>query len=68
MVGGQDGIFAAAANGAITYMTWFDGQGYRLWGIRGLFLVDGGAIVGAGLVLLAFVRWQLARHRFPGSA
>jgi hypothetical protein len=26
-------FFAAATNGAIVYMTWTDGQGYRLFGV-----------------------------------
>ncbi len=51
----QLGLFAAATNGAISYMTWFDGQGYRLGGVRGLLLVDGLAAVGAGIPLLVFV-------------
>jgi hypothetical protein len=51
----QLALFAASTNGAITYMTWFDGQGYRLHGVRGLFVADGAAAVITGLALLFFV-------------
>ena len=37
----QLGLFLAALNAAIVYMTWADGQGYKHFGIRGLFLIDG---------------------------
>jgi hypothetical protein len=37
-------------------MTWSDGQGYRLFGIRGLFLVDGFAGLLASAGLLIFLR------------
>jgi PAT family beta-lactamase induction signal transducer AmpG len=52
----QLGLFAAATNAAIVYMTWTDGQGYRLFGIRGLFLVDGFAGILASAGLLIFLR------------
>ena len=61
----QLGLFAAATNGAIVYMTWADGQGYRLLGVRGLFLVDGLASIGAAIPLLLFLRW---RARGAGAA
>jgi PAT family beta-lactamase induction signal transducer AmpG len=51
----QLALFAASTNGAITYMTWFDGQGYRLHGVRGLFVADGMAAVITGLALLFFI-------------
>lgn len=54
----QLGLFAASTNGAIVYMTWADGQGYRLFGIKGLFLVDGLASLGAAIPLLLFLRWR----------
>jgi PAT family beta-lactamase induction signal transducer AmpG len=54
----QLGLFAAAANGAVVYMTWADGQGFRLFGLRGLFLVDGLAAIGAAIPLLLFIRWR----------
>ena len=58
----QLGLFAAATNGAIVYMTWADGQGYRLFGIRGLFLVDGlaGILASAGLLIFLRRRSMLA--------
>jgi PAT family beta-lactamase induction signal transducer AmpG len=52
----QLGLFAAATNAAIVYMTWADGQGYRLFGIRGLFLVDGLAGILASTGLMIFLR------------
>ena len=54
----QMGLFWAATNGAIVYMTWSDGQGYRLFGIRGLFLVDGlaGLLASAGLLIFLRLR------------
>lgn len=54
----QLALFAAAANGAIVYMTWIDGQGFRFFGVRGLLLVDGLAAIGAGIPLLLFWRWR----------
>jgi MFS transporter, PAT family, beta-lactamase induction signal transducer AmpG len=57
----QLGLFAAATNGAIVYMTWADGQGYRLFGVRGLFLVDGFASIGAAVLLLAWLQWRTRR-------
>jgi MFS family permease len=57
----QMGLFAAATNGAIVYMTWADGQGYRFFGVHGLFLVDGFASLGAAIPLLLFLRWRAGR-------
>jgi predicted MFS family arabinose efflux permease len=51
----QLALFAASTNGAIVYMTWLDGQGYRLYGVKGLFLMDGLAAVVTGLALMVFV-------------
>jgi MFS family permease len=58
----QLGLFAAAANGAVVYMTWADGQGFRMFGIRGLFLVDGLAAIGAAIPLLLFLRWRSTKN------
>jgi MFS transporter, PAT family, beta-lactamase induction signal transducer AmpG len=52
----QLGLFAAAANCAVVYMTWMDGQGFRMFDTRGLLLVDGLAAVGAAIPLLVFLR------------
>jgi PAT family beta-lactamase induction signal transducer AmpG len=57
----QFGLFAAATNGAIVYMTWLDGQGFRLFGTRGLLLVDGLAAISAAIPLLMFLRWRSMR-------
>ncbi len=57
----QLGLFSAATNGAIVYMTWADGQGFRLFGVRGLLLVDGLAALVSGIPLLLFLRWRAKR-------
>lgn len=61
--GARLSLFNAAANGPVAYMTWLDGQGDRLWGVRGLLGVDTAGnivgLVGLGLVM----RWLLARWR-----
>jgi predicted MFS family arabinose efflux permease len=59
----QLGLFAAATNAAIVYMTWADGQGYRLFGVRGLFLADGLASIGAAVLLLFWLYWRTGRSR-----
>lgn len=58
----QLGLFSAAANLAVVYMTWADGQGYRLFGVRGLFLVDGLAAIGAAIPILLFLRWRARKN------
>ncbi|MGC2544479.1 MAG: MFS transporter, partial [Silvibacterium sp.] len=55
----QLGLFTAAINAAVVYMTWADGKGYEHFGVRGLFLVDGLASAVALLPLLLLVRRQL---------
>lgn len=57
----QMALFAASTNGAISYMTWLDGQGYRVFGVRGLFLVDGLAGIGTAVPLLLFLHRRLRR-------
>lgn len=64
----QMALFAAASNGAIVYMTWADGQGFRLFGVRGLLLVDGLAAIGAAVPLLMFLRWRMRRDSPEGVA
>jgi hypothetical protein len=60
----QLGLFAAATNGAITYMTWADGLGYKHFGVHGLLLVDGLAGVISGVILLSLLGRQLRKmHR-----
>jgi MFS family permease len=54
----QLGLFAAAINLNVNYMTRADGLGYRLSGVRGLFLVDGLASLLFLLPLLWVVRAQ----------
>ena len=66
--GTQLALFAAATNGAIVYMTWADGQGFRLFGVRGLLLVAGLAALGAAIPLLLFLRWRAAPDLLPQQA
>jgi predicted MFS family arabinose efflux permease len=61
----QLGLFTAALNAAVVYMTWADGQGYKHFGVRGLFLVDGLASAVAVLPLLLLVRSQLRSKAAP---
>jgi hypothetical protein len=64
----QLALFAASTNGAIVYMTWLDGQGYRLYGVKGLFLVDGLAAMITGLALMVFVLRKGRAPRTDGNA
>lgn len=59
----QLGLFTAAINAAIVYMTWADGQGYKHFGVRGLFLVDALASLVALAPLLLLVKRQLGAER-----
>ena len=55
------GLFAAATNGAISYMTWFDGLGYRFFGASGLLGVDAALSVVAAVPLFFLVRAGLRK-------
>ncbi len=55
------GLFAAASNGAIVYMTWLDGVGYRFFSARGLLCVDAGMSLLAAVPLFWLVRSGLRR-------
>lgn len=55
----QLALFTAALNAAVVYMTWADGQGYKHFGVHGLFLVDGLASAVAVVPLLMLVRKEL---------
>ena len=57
------GLFAAATNGAIVYMTWADGLGYRFFGTRGLLCVDACMSLLAAIPLLWLVRSGLRRAK-----
>jgi MFS transporter, PAT family, beta-lactamase induction signal transducer AmpG len=59
----QLALFTAAINAAVDYMTWADGQGWKHFGVRGLFLVDGLASLVALLPLLILVRRGLPAPR-----
>jgi MFS family permease len=59
----QLGLFAAATNGAIVFMTWADGRGYRHFGVRGLLTVDGVASLATAIPLLFLVYRELLPER-----
>jgi MFS family permease len=63
----QLGLFAAATNGAIVFMTAADGLGYRHFGVRGLLLTDGLASFAAAIPLLFLVHRQLRRAPIDDS-
>jgi len=49
----QLGLFAAATNFAIVYMTWADGLGFKHFGTRGMLLTDGlASMISASLLLV----------------
>jgi MFS family permease len=55
----QLGLFTAAINAAVVYMTWADGQGFKNFGVRGLFLVDALASAVALVPLFLLIRKEL---------
>jgi len=64
----QMALFAAASNTAVCYMTWADGRGYRMFEVRGLFLVDGLAALAAAIPLLLFLRSRARTVSIPAVA
>ena len=62
----QLGLFSAATNAAIVYMTWADGQGYKHFGLRGLLLTDGLASVISGTALLVLLGNRLRKRDGAG--
>lgn len=59
----QLALFTAAINAAVVYMTKADGQGWKHFGVRGLFLVDGLASLVALIPLLILVKRGLPAAR-----
>lgn len=59
----QLGLFAAATNFAIVYMTWADGLGYKHWGVRGLLLTDSLASMITAILLLSLLGKRLKRKK-----
>lgn len=57
----QLGLFTAAINAAVVYMTWADGQGFNHFGVRGLFLVDALASAVALVPLFLLIRKELGQ-------
>jgi MFS family permease len=62
----QLGLFSASSNAAIVYMTWFDGQGYKHYGVRGLLLTDGLASL-ISAILLLFLLGKLLKKKHPDA-
>ena len=60
----QLGLFAAATNFAIDYMTWADGLGFKHFGVRGLLLTDSLASMISAVALL-FLLGSRLRKRHP---
>lgn len=59
----QLGLFAAAMNGAVVYMTWADGRGYKHFGVRGLLLTDSLASMFSAILLLALLGKRLKKKQ-----
>ena len=59
----QLGLFSASTNGAIVYMTWADGQGYKHFGVHGLLLTDGLAGLISAILLLMIFRKRLGKNK-----
>ncbi len=60
----QLGLFAAATNFAIVYMTWADGLGFKHFGVRGLLLTDGLASMISAILLLTLLGGRLRKKQF----
>ena len=59
----QLGLFAAATNFAIVYMTWADGLGFKHFGVRGLLLTDGLASMISAIALMTLLGSRLRRRQ-----
>lgn len=55
-------LLVAAANMPISYMTWADGQGYDLFGVRGLLAFDGIASIVPAVLVLGLLWWARANR------
>jgi MFS family permease len=64
----QLGLFAAATNFAIVYMTWADGLGFKHFGTRGLLLTDGLASMISAILLLTLLGGRLRKKQFDEEA
>jgi hypothetical protein len=63
----QMSLLLASANFSISYMTWVDGRGYAMGGIRGLFAVDAMAAGIFCVALLWFLHWLEKRRPVDGQ-
>jgi MFS family permease len=59
----QLGLFAAATNFAIVYMTWTDGLGFKHFGVRGLLLTDGLASMISAIALMTLLGNRLRKKQ-----
>ena len=64
----QLGLFAAATNLAIVYMTWADGQGFKYFGVRGLLLTDSLASMISAILLLSLLGSRLKKKQLDEMA
>jgi MFS family permease len=67
VAGTQITLFGSVGNLAGVSMTWLDGQGYRLAGVRGLFAMDAGLSLLTAAPLVWLVHRELNRRR-PDAA
>ena len=63
----QLGLFAAATNFAIVYMTWADGLGFKHFGVRGLLLTDGLASMISAVILLTLLGSRLKKKQYDNA-
>jgi MFS family permease len=63
----QLGLFAAATNFAIVYMTWADGLGFKHFGVRGLLLTDGLASMISAVALMTLLGSRLRKKQLKES-
>jgi MFS family permease len=57
VAGTRMALFTAAGFVPISYMTWLDGKGDQMWGVRGLFRMDACLVLATALVLTG-VLWK----------
>jgi predicted MFS family arabinose efflux permease len=63
----QLALFSSSINAAVAYMTWFDGRGYHVGGIVGMFVIDGVSSLLAAVLLFEFVRRRV-KHQVAAQA
>jgi PAT family beta-lactamase induction signal transducer AmpG len=62
----RQSLYAATGNAPVMYMTWFDGQGYKRFGTRGLLGTDAlSNVIAAGIVLFLIRRTLFVKAAAP---